>query len=148
MSWAIGYDTQWKRDVGYGVPAFCDHLECKEKIDRGLSFVCGGEIYGGENGCGLFFCDKHGGGSRCERCANDISDQDIRDAIEDCDSSIDYNAAVELLDVLGIERYASKPYDAKPDHPEWIAHKLTDPSWQEWRDENPEEVAKLKEPRP
>lgn len=53
MSWAIGYDENWKRDVGYGVPAICDHPGCNEKIDRGLAFVCGGEPMGGEKGCGL-----------------------------------------------------------------------------------------------
>ena len=25
MSWAVGYDENWKRDVGYGVPSYCDH---------------------------------------------------------------------------------------------------------------------------
>jgi hypothetical protein len=28
-------------------------------IDRGLSYVCGGEPYGGECGCGLYFCSRH-----------------------------------------------------------------------------------------
>lgn len=69
MGWAIGYDSHWDRDVGYGVPALCDHPDCKTKIDRGLGYVCGGEPYGGEKGCGLYFCDKHGGGELCERCA-------------------------------------------------------------------------------
>ena len=31
-----------------------------------------------------------------------------------------------------------------PDHPEWIKHKLTDESWQQWRDENPLTVAALR----
>lgn len=59
MGWAIGYDSDWGRDVGYGVPAHCDHPGCTAKIDRGLSHVCGGEPGGGENGCGLHFCDEH-----------------------------------------------------------------------------------------
>ena len=59
MSWAVGYDNKWKRDIGYGVPAFCDHAGCGEIIDRGLAHVCGGEPYGGETGCGLYFCGKH-----------------------------------------------------------------------------------------
>lgn len=71
MSWAIGYDDNWKRDIGYGVPAICDHPDCNEEIDRGLSYVCGNDVYGGEDGCGLFFCSKHAvdGYQRCERCA-------------------------------------------------------------------------------
>lgn len=59
MGWSIGYDDNWKRDIGYGVPAICDQPKCKRKIDRGLAYVCGAEPYGGEKGCGLFFCGKH-----------------------------------------------------------------------------------------
>jgi len=72
MGWSVGYDEHWHRDIGYGVPAICDHPDCSEPIDRGLSFVCGGEPYGGERGCGLFFCAKHRRGhpeQLCERCA-------------------------------------------------------------------------------
>lgn len=42
MGWAIGYDTTWGRDIGYGVPATCDYPSCTEAIDRGLGYVCGG----------------------------------------------------------------------------------------------------------
>lgn len=98
MSWSIGFDDHWQRDIGYGVPAFCDYPSCEREIDRGLSYVCGGEPYGGEDGCGLYFCGEHGGGSLCGRC---IANQD--------------------------------PFVPKPDHPEWIAHKSTDPSWETWR---------------
>lgn len=72
MSWAVGYDSTWGRDIGYGVPAVCDHPKCNAQIDRGLSYVCGGEPYGGKKGCGLFFCNKHlvgYGPQRCPRCA-------------------------------------------------------------------------------
>ena len=94
------------------MPATCDHPDCNEKIDRGLSYVCGDEPFGGERGCGLFFCSKHLAGSpqRCEKCLK-----------------------------------RRKPFLAKPDHPEWIAWKLNDESWQEWRDENPEDVKKMQE---
>lgn len=70
MSWSIGFDRHWKRDVGYGVPALCDHPDCKAEIDRGLSYVCGGEPYGGEHGCGLYFCPKHARSEhqQCPRC--------------------------------------------------------------------------------
>jgi hypothetical protein len=36
------------------------------------------------------------------------------------------------------------PYKPKPDVEEWNAHKLADPSWQQWRDENPELVAAMR----
>jgi hypothetical protein len=68
MGWSIGWDRNWQRDIGYGVPAYCDHPKCDEEIDRGLSYVCGNEPYGGERGCGLYFCSKHGGGRLCQRC--------------------------------------------------------------------------------
>lgn len=116
MSWAVGYDINWKRDIGYGVPATCDHPGCSESIDRGLAYVCGGEPYGGEDGCGLYFCGKHllmGVKGKehqvCERCAKD-----------------------------------KPPFDAKPDVAEWLRHKLRDWSWRLWRDENPAAVKQLR----
>jgi len=71
MGWSIGFDTNWNRDIGYGVPAWCDHPKCSRLINRGLSFVCGGEPYGGEKGCGLNFCGKHLTAMKqlCNRCA-------------------------------------------------------------------------------
>lgn len=59
MGWSIGYDERLKRDIGYGVPATCDHPGCNRKIDRGLAYACGGEPYGGDEGCGLHFCGNH-----------------------------------------------------------------------------------------
>lgn len=118
MGWSIGYDSKNKRDIGYGVPAICDHPECDKEIDRGLAYVCGSDVYGGEHGCGLFFCeehrrhwqeDEHGCYQLCEQCYH--------------------------------EREKFQP---KPDTQEWINWKLADESWQRWRDENPEEVDRLK----
>ncbi len=70
MGWSLGFDTNWNRDIGYGVPAICDHPKCDKEIDRGLGYVCGGDIYGGEKGCGLFFCGHHlsAGGQLCPKC--------------------------------------------------------------------------------
>ncbi len=72
MSWAIGFDSHWNRDIGYGVPAVCDHPKCNAEIDRGLGYVCGGEPYGGERGCGLYFCAAHDSMPHqlCSRCRN------------------------------------------------------------------------------
>jgi hypothetical protein len=104
MGWSIGFDEHWSRDIGYGVPAYCDHPKCDAEIDRGLSYVCGGQPYGGDDGCGLYFCEKHlNSSSLCSRCAR-----------------------------------REKPFDAKPDHPEWLHHKATDVSWAEWRKQNTE----------
>lgn len=69
MGWSVGFDTNWGRDIGYGVPAYCDHPECSAEIDRGLSHVCSEqEPYGGD-GCGLYFCSAHQSAiGECERC--------------------------------------------------------------------------------
>jgi len=71
MGWSLGFDSDWDRDIGYGVPAYCDYPGCGKEIDRGLSYVCGGEPYGGDKGCGLFFCGEHLLGYQpqlCGRC--------------------------------------------------------------------------------
>lgn len=70
MGWSIGYDENWKRDVGYGVPACCDSPDCFAEINRGLAYVCcDSEPYGGERGCGLYFCRHHRNwDGRCRRC--------------------------------------------------------------------------------
>lgn len=114
MGWEVGNDDNYGRDIGYGVPAICDHPGCNKQIDRGIVFVCGGDISGGEHGCGLFFCDDHlfwyegKKGPLCERCSEDMD-----------------------------------PFEPKPDTKEWVSHKLTDESWGKWRENNPEKVRQL-----
>lgn len=114
MSWAIGYDSNWDRDIGYGVPCYCDFPNCDAEIDRGLSYVCGGDPYGGDRGCGLFFCEEHR----------------IR------------HARLPELCPRCSRRYPNY-YKAKPDHPTWIKHKATHPSWAEWRRQNKKARTKL-----
>lgn len=110
MGWSIGFDSNWQRDVGYGVPAICDHPDCSKEIDRGLAYVCGGEPYGGEKGCGLYFCSAH--------LAYKTNGRTI--------------ISPQLCDrcVAG-----ENPFTPKPDSPEWVNFKMTDPSWAEWRKE-------------
>lgn len=110
MGWEIGYDSDWNRDIGYGVVAYCDHPKCNEEINRGLAYVCGGEPYGGDAGCGLYFCSEH------------LAFHKFRDF-------------KEYKFVCGRCRQRRKPYAAKPDHPEWTNFKMTDESWAEWRAE-------------
>lgn len=119
MGWSIGYDSNWKRDVGYGVPAICDHPGCNEEIDRGLAHVCADmEIFGGERGCGLYFCSDHQHYTEkhsqlCIRCLR-----------------------------------GNKPFNPKPDTQEWVDWKLTDGSWAQWRVENPEWVKQHTKEKP
>jgi hypothetical protein len=115
MGWSYGFDTNWKRDIGYGVPALCDHPGCNEEIDRGLGYVCGADVMGGEHGCGLFFCGHH------------LLIHEKRGAV--CAACYDRRL---------------RPFEPKPDVRQWIEWKLADESWQQWRDENPDEVEQLK----
>lgn len=137
MGWSYGYDDQWQRDVGYGVPAICDYPPCSAKIDRGLSYVCGSRPYGGEHGCGLYFCPRHllspeirwdpeEGSSFCPRCTMAIGQ------ITDSEWNNDFDFSVT-------------PYYPSEDTLEWIEWKLTDDSWESWRIRNPDEVSASRE---
>lgn len=115
MGWSIGFDSNWDMDVGYGVPAWCNQPECARTIDRGLAYVCGGEPLGGNQGCGQYYCDNH--------MFIGGGDPQL------CERCI----------------HKREPFPKKPDHPTWIHFKLTDSSWQRWRDEHPELVAAMSE---
>jgi hypothetical protein len=118
MGWQIGYDPHWKRDIGYGVPAICDRPRCGEAIDRGLSFVCGSDPYGGEKGCGLYFCGAH----------------------------LTFIRAIgnRWVHVCGRCNKGRPPYEPTPDTAEWLSWKLADESWEPWRLENPAEVERIR----
>lgn len=116
MSWSIGFDDNYSRYIGYGVPSICDKPGCNERINRGVSYVCGGDFNGGDKGCGLYFCRKHlledrSDGPFCPRCT----------------------------------AYKPEYKHPSPDTKEWIEHQLTDESWQQWRDDEPELVKDLQE---
>jgi hypothetical protein len=118
MGWQVGYDSNWKRDIGYGVPAICDRPACGEAIDRGLSYVCGSEPYGGEHGCGLYFCGEHLTGTR--------------------------KAGDRFVWVCGRCDKNRPPYEPTADTTEWLEWKLTDESWEQWRQESPADVVRAR----
>lgn len=128
MGWSLGFIGG--RDVGYGVPAWCEHPKCKKKIDRGLSFACGG-FPDSEYGCGLFFCDQH-------MTYATIYDGD--ETVQCCEPCAYRNEHSE-------DDYKTFPatFEQKPDHPQWIRWKLKDKSWAEWRENNAEEVQDMKD---
>lgn len=68
MGWAVGWDYNWRRWVGYGVPSLCDEPGCDNRIDRGIDYTCGGGPERGEHGCGLVFCPDHKAFTLCNRC--------------------------------------------------------------------------------
>jgi hypothetical protein len=118
MGWSIGFDPRWNRDIGYGVPATCDRPACGEKIDRGLDYVCGGQPYGGEHGCGLYFC------------GDDLSYSEIEG--ED-----------RLVQLCERCQAGEPPFEPTPDTAEWLRWKLTDESWTVWRGQHPAEVQQI-----
>ncbi|SKY97920.1 Uncharacterised protein [Mycobacteroides abscessus subsp. bolletii] len=121
MGWSIGYDGSLGRDIGYGVPAYCDHPKCCKEIDRGMSYVCGDEPFGGEHGCGMHFCDAHLDYSYTPDGMDDLLNENGECYPRRCERCI-----------------SSAPrFDVKPDHPTWINWKLMHPSWGQWRTENP-----------
>lgn len=129
----MGYQVYMvgKRWGGYGVPAICEHPDCSEEIDRGMSYACGGEPFS-EFGCDRYFCSKHlhftgfkmdGSDERCD-CEDDCKCE-VKEVCERCAKGED-----------------SFPY--KPEHPDWIKHILKDKSWAQWRKENKETVKEYK----
>lgn len=59
MSWGdCGTDSQG-RPIGYVHEATCDHPGCNAKIDRGLSYACGGMHGEDEVSCEKYFCEEH-----------------------------------------------------------------------------------------
>lgn len=114
---------------GYGVPALCEHPNCNEEIDRGVSYACGGEPFS-EHGCDRYFCGKHlfyvafkDDGKRCRHQ-------------RDCDC--------KHFELCKRCKDNKKPFNYKPETEEWITHLLKHKSWKEWRQNNLEEVNKLK----
>ena len=81
MGWAdCGVDSNG-RPIGYAFAATCDHPDCSEKIDRGLSYACGdmhgeGSNADGDGYCEKYFCSEHllltDFGFRCGECKGDI----------------------------------------------------------------------------
>lgn len=62
MGWNYAIDSsrsEGDQEIGYSILAKCDLDGCEIPIDRGLAYVCGGDPYGGEYGCGKFFCLPH-----------------------------------------------------------------------------------------
>jgi len=116
MSWSVGYDDKWRRFVGYGVTAYCDYPKCRKEINRGLPYVCGDQPPGyNEHGCGLHFCDEH----------------------------MHYSES-KKVQLCGKCLTGRPPYKPKHEHPEWVNHILTDDSWSDWREKNPDMVNEYK----
>ncbi len=108
LYWAIGYDEHWNRDIGFDVPAICDHPDCEKAIHRGVEHVCGSEPYGGDSGCGLYFCEDH-----LELKTLDASKESTALCAQ-CSSG-------------------KEPFEPTPDTKEWVDYKETSHYWAGWR---------------
>lgn len=58
MGWMFCGEDENGREIGYGVSAVCDEDGCENKIDRGLSYVCGSMHMDSET-CHRYFCSSH-----------------------------------------------------------------------------------------
>lgn len=121
------------RDCGYGVPAICEHPGCNENIDRGMGYCCG-SAPDSEQGCHMYFCGKHL--FYVSRINEDGEEEHSTQLCEIC--SLNFK--------LGDDNYKlhAALFPEKPDTEEWCHWKLEHESWQEWRDNNPEDVKKLR----
>lgn len=126
MGYAV-YDDRNHRNrfAGYGVPAICDHPDCSKKIDRGLYYACGEGNF--LEYCGLHFCDSHLESARVHGDPDDPEEEEG-----------DY---LWLCERCAVD---DPPFEPKPDLPEWKEHQLSDESWEQWRNENPELVAQYR----
>lgn len=136
MGWAVGRDRARRRHIGYGVPALCDHPGCFEKIDRGLSYACGGGVVGiYDANCGLFFCKHHllyravCNGELCT--PESLSAAQLEDV------------RVEFVEVCERCAMGMAPFDPRPDTAEWAWHVTHDSSWRAWREDEPEWAAEM-----
>lgn len=97
MGWGdCGTDSQG-RPIGYSFEATCDQPDCTARIDRGLSYACGGMHGNTDSGCEKYFCETHRSNwveeepdgkivEVCDECASAIlTDEDF---IEDDDGVI------------------------------------------------------------
>jgi hypothetical protein len=59
MGWGDCGTDSLGRPIGYVFEATCDFGGCLARIDRGLSYACGGMHGDDETSCELYFCPKH-----------------------------------------------------------------------------------------
>lgn len=119
MGYSVYEDRQARdhgvdRWAGYGVPATCDKAACSTQISRGLDYKCEHFV--------TYEIDE-------------ISQEEREVESEGCG----------LFFCGEHQEHGSHVGSVpKPDSAEWNAHLLSDESWQEWRDRNPERVALLR----
>ncbi|WNN95030.1 hypothetical protein SEA_MAGRITTE_53 [Microbacterium phage Magritte] len=125
MGYGVGFrEGRW---IGYMVPAECDMPDCHEKIDHGMAYLCEEHVEW------LYKRD----GEYVE--STEDWDEEIEDENEGCG-----------LYFCSEHRYKTAEHEkpevqAKPDAPEWLWWILNEDSWEKYREENPEEIARYRE---
>ena len=115
MGWGDCGEDNKGRPIGYCHEATCDHPGCEAKIDRGLSYACGGMHGEGERSCEGYFCGEHlvyvedpykatTVGQLCEPCKNTHHDYLVEELLEERQSLTEENQRLrEALKAIGLE---------------------------------------------
>lgn len=99
-----------ERWAGYGVPGECDMPDCRTEINRGMGYRCESYWKIEEDEDGDD-TESEVGGCQLHFCGEHLPHTEHGDDIT-----------------------------PKPDTEEWVRHMMTDESWQEWRESNPEKL--------
>jgi len=102
MGWSYCGERDDGEPIGYSVDATCEHPNCNEKIDRGVSYACGGMHGNGTYSCDKYFCEEH-------RCWHDYA-KDEEDSPMLCK---------ECFDTLNKMLIEDGSFDDKEDDGEW-----------------------------
>lgn len=140
MSWAIGFSKNQNRDVGYSVSAICDHPGCAVEIDRGLGYICCENINHNAT-CGAFYCAEH---RENYVYGDEVEDMD-EDELEALGIDPNESAVQDAIDDCEIVRCKHEPIEPGKESAAWLKHVLKDPSWEQWRQENPAQVTAYRE---
>ena len=136
MSWVIGFNSEQKRHIGYGVLAICDHPECTVEIDRGLGYMCG-EGFNHNASCHGYFCAEHRENYVYGDEIDDMQGEELEALGIDPESKEVYDA-VENGDIV---RCRHEPIQPNKESASWLEWVLSEDSWAKWREENPKKVA-------
>lgn len=102
MGWGNCGEDSNGRPIGYCHEATCDHVGCNTKIDRGLSYACGGMHGEDEISCEKYFCEEHRSNFIvhcedtfliCDECANILLESGdwYEDDSEGCIMAVPYD---------------------------------------------------------
>lgn len=141
MSWAIGFSENQNRDVGYAVPAICDHPGCTAEIDRGIAYMCCEISPDHHATCGGFYCAYH----RESYIYGDELDDMDESELEAHNIDKDSDAVAEAIDDGDIVKCLHEPIEKGKENAAWLEHCLKDETWQDWRNENPAMVTAYQE---